>query len=167
MNKSNIVLIGMPGSGKSTVGVVLAKEAILDFVDTDVLIQNREQCSLQSIVDTQGHEVLKQIEEEVIVETIFENQVVATGGSAAYSPRSMAHLKQNSTLVFLNVSLENLKLRIKNFTTRGIAKGPNQSFEELFDERYTLYSKYADVVIECDGTTVEEVVEKILESNER
>jgi shikimate kinase len=162
MNQLNIVLIGMPGSGKSTVGVVLAKEAILDFVDTDVLIQNREQCSLQSIVDTQGHEVLKQIEEDVIVETTFQNQVVATGGSAAYSARSMAHLKQNSTLVFLNVSLESLKLRIKNFTTRGIAKGPNQSFEELFEERYKLYMKYADFVIECDGTTVEEVVEKII-----
>lgn len=162
MDKSNIVLIGMPGSGKSTVGVVLAKEAVLDFVDTDVLIQNREQCSLQSIVDTQGHEVLKQIEEDVIVEATFENQVVATGGSAAYSIRAMTHLKQTSTLVFLNVSLDNLKLRIKNFTTRGIAKGPNQSFEELFDERYKLYTKYADVVIECDGTTVEEVVEKIL-----
>lgn len=162
MNQSNIVLIGMPGSGKSTVGVVLAKEAVLDFVDTDVLIQNREQCSLQSIVDTQGHEVLKQIEEDVILESIFEDQVVATGGSAAYSARSMAHLKQNSILIFLNVSLENLKLRIKNFTTRGIAKGLNQSFDELFEERYKLYKKYADFVIECNGTTVEEVVEKII-----
>lgn len=162
MNQSNIVLIGMPGSGKSTVGVVLAKEAVLDFVDTDVLIQNREKCSLQSIVDTQGHEVLKQIEEDVILESIFEDQVVATGGSAAYSARSMAHLNQNSILIFLNVSLENLKLRIKNFTTRGIAKGLNQSFDELFEERYELYKKYADFVIECDGTTVEEVVEKII-----
>jgi len=161
-NPSNIVLIGMPGSGKSTVGIILAKLTSRDFVDTDVLIQTSQGRTLQDIVDTEGSLVLREIEEGILLKLDCFNHVIATGGSAVYSHAAMTHLKSNGVVVFLNVGLPVLKSRIYDFATRGLAKRPDQSFEDLFEERFVLYRKYADVTIECKDFTQEEVCEEII-----
>lgn len=161
-NPTNIVLIGMPGSGKSTVGVILAKLTARDFVDTDVLIQTSMGQTLQDIVDTQGYMALREVEERILLKLNCLSHVIATGGSAVYSHAAMMHLKSIGIVVFLNVELPVLETRIHDYATRGLAKRPDQSFEELFQERCTLYTKYADVTIECKHFTQEKVCEKIL-----
>jgi len=161
---SNIVLIGMPGSGKSTVGVVLAKCASMDFVDTDILIQCSVGRSLQDIVDRDGHMALRAVEEKVLLDLHCTNHVIATGGSAVYSRAAMEHLKSNGLVVFLDVDLETLKTRIHDYETRGLAKRPDQSFEELFAERAALYSSYADLAVSCARLSVAEVCAVIIEA---
>jgi shikimate kinase len=161
-NPSNIVLIGMPGSGKSTVGVILAKLTSRDFVDTDVLIQKNQGRTLQDIVDTQGFMALREVEERTILNLVCANHVIATGGSAVYSHAAMTHLKSNGMAVFLNVELPVLKSRIHDYATRGLAKRPDQSFDDLFKERFNLYAKYSDITIECKNFPQEEVCEKII-----
>ena len=161
-NLSNIVLIGMPGSGKSTVGVILAKMTSYDFVDTDVLIQTLAGRSLQHIVDTESHLALRRIEEDVLLGLNCRNHVIATGGSAAYSHAAMMHLKSNGLMVFLDVDLSTLESRVIDFDTRGLAKRPDQSFADLFHERYPLYTKCADVTLTCLKLTQEEVCAKII-----
>ena len=155
---SSISLIGMPGAGKSTIGVQLAKATARDFVDTDLLIQLREQKPLQQIMDETDYLNLRRIEEEVLLSVDYPNHVIATGGSAVYSEAGMATLKQLGPVVFLDVELEELKARIKDYETRGIAKHPEQSFAELFEERNRLYRRYADHTITCAGKTQEELV---------
>jgi shikimate kinase len=159
---SNIVLIGMPGSGKSTIGVILAKRKSMDFVDTDILIQRSAGRPLQEIVDQEGYMALRSIEEEVLLGLNCRDHVVATGGSAVYSHAAMEHLKKEGVVFFLDVDLDTLKSRIHDYATRGLAKRPDQTLEELFDERFALYTKYADVTIGCAGMTHEEVCSAIL-----
>lgn len=161
-DQANIVLIGMPGSGKSTVGVILAKLTSRDFVDGDVLIQISQDRSLQDIVDTEGHMALRRIEEEVLVALHCLNHVIATGGSAAYSHAAMTHLKSNGAVIFLDVDLPTLESRIHDFDTRGLAKRPDQTFADLFEERFALYTKYADITIQCADLTQEEVCDRII-----
>ncbi len=161
-NSSNIILIGMPGSGKSTVGVILAKMASKGFIDTDVLIQMREGETLQEIVDSRGHMVLRHIEEEVLISLDCRHHVISTGGSAPYSSRAMKHLKKDGIVVFLHADLETLRRRIVNFDSRGLAKRPDQSFEDLFRERMELYDLYADLTVESSGHSQEEVSSEIL-----
>jgi shikimate kinase len=160
--QSNIVLIGMPGSGKSTVGVVLAKKTMRDFVDTDILIQKSQSRPLQDIVDKDGYLALRHIEEEALLVLDVRHHVISTGGSAVYGDRAMRHHKAGGPAVFLDVTLETLEARVPDFSTRGLAKRPDQSFEELFAERNALYRKYADVTVKCDGLTVEEVCARIM-----
>ena len=160
---SNLVLIGMAGSGKSTVGVILAKKTSRDFVDTDVLIQTSQKRTLQDIVDTDGYAVLRKIEEEALLGLFMQNHVIATGGSAVYSDQAMTHLKSDGILIFLDVDLATLESRVRDFSTRGIARRPDQSFAELFDERFALYTKHADITIKCDGMTQEQVCERLIE----
>jgi shikimate kinase len=160
----NIVLIGMPGSGKSTVGVILAKQISFSFLDTDVLIQVSEKRSLQDIMDAEGHLALREIEARILLTVELENHVIATGGSAAYSDAAMRHLGANAIIVFLDTSLDTLTARIHNFTTRGIAKRLDQSFEDLFQERLALYNQYADLTISCEGLTQEEISGRIIEA---
>lgn len=162
LKPTNIVLIGMPGSGKSTVGIILAKLTAKSFIDTDVLIQISQNRSLQNIVDNDGHMVLRKIEENVLLNLVCQNHVISTGGSAAYSEPAMQHLKLNGIFVFLHADLDTLRSRIKNFDTRGLAKKPDQSFEDLFQERHYLYTKYADITIESGGNTQEEVCSHII-----
>lgn len=159
--KFNITLIGMPGAGKSTVGVIVAKYLSLAFIDTDVLIQVNRRKSLQQIIDESDHLNLRRIEEEEILKLRVYNHVIATGGSAVYSERAMAHLLEISAVVFLKVAYDNLKNRIHNFETRGIAKANDQTFRELFDERQVLYNRYAEITIECDTLDQEEVADII------
>ncbi len=152
----------MPGSGKSTVGVLLAKKTSRDFVDTDDLIQASQGRTLQDIVDTDGHQALRNVEEKVIITLDCHNHVIATGGSAAYSQASMQHLKANGVIVFLNVDLPTLQLRVQDFNTRGLAKRPDQSLSDLFDERFMLYKKYADVTVKNTNITQEEICDIII-----
>lgn len=159
---SNLVLIGMPGSGKSTVGVILAKRAGRDFVDTDVLIQTARQRTLQDIVDTDGYLALRKIEEEVLLDLVVRNHVIATGGSAVYSNPAMEHLKADGIVIFLNADLDTLAALVHDFRTRGLAKRSDQSFADLFAERFPLYTKYADITINCAGLDQEEVCTRII-----
>ena len=153
----------MPGSGKSTVGVILAKLIGKDFVDTDVLIQKERGRSLQDIVDKDGYLKLREIEEKTILKLNRGNCVIATGGSAVYSQAAMAHLKSNGIVIFLNVDLQTLFARVQDFDTRGLAKRPDQGIADLFSERHALYRKYADVTIDCEGITHEEACAKIIQ----
>ncbi len=152
----------MPGSGKSTVGIILAKRTSKEFLDTDIVIQSREGRTLQNIVDQDGHMVLRNIEERVLLSINVENHVISTGGSAAYSTPAMEHLRSHGTIVFLHADLETLRQRIGNFETRGLAKKADQSFADLFKERFSLYTKFADVTIESAGFTQEEVCSEII-----
>ena len=161
--KTNIALIGMPGSGKSTVGVLLAKASGRDFVDTDLLIQSRAGATLQTIVDENGYEALREVEEQVLLSLSLSNHVIATGGSVVYSDPGMRHLKTSSVVVFLDVSLATVRQRIGNYSLRGISKRPDQTIEDLFEERLDLYRRYADITIACDECSMEEVQEAVLE----
>lgn len=159
----NLVLIGMPGSGKSTIGVILAKKTSRDFVDTDVVIQSHEHRSLQDIVDKDGYMALREIEEKWVTSLAVENSVIATGGSVVYSDASMKNLSANGTIIFLDASLDTLKKRITDYDQRGIARRPDQSFEDLFAERSALYKKYADITIQSDGLNQDTACQAIVE----
>jgi len=165
-SSSNVVLIGMPGSGKSTVGIILAKQMSKDFIDTDVLIQSAQGRSLQEIVDTEGYMALRSIEEDILIGLHCRNHVIATGGSAVYSSPAMEHLAADGVLVFLDVDLETLMSRVHDYATRGLAKHPTQTLEELFAERFILYTRYADVTVNCQDMTHEEVCAAIIKSPE-
>jgi len=160
-HRSNIVLIGMPGAGKSTVGIILAKHTSRDFLDTDILIQTSQRRPLQQIVDESGHMALRGIEERILLSLNLIHHVIATGGSAAYSGKAMRHLKESGIVVFLQVSFAEIRERVRDFATRGIARAPDQSFADLFEERHVLYKKYADLTIDCDGLNQEQVSETI------
>jgi len=160
--KSNIVLIGMPGSGKSTIGVILAKRTSHDFVDTDLLIQSAEHRSLQDILDNDGYLKLREIEARVLQDLAVENHIISTGGSAVYSDAAMQHLRRHGTTIYLDVSLDTLRSRITDYETRGIAKRPDQSFDDLFQERTRLYRQYADITINGDGLNQDAVCGLIL-----
>ena len=157
-----IVLIGMPGAGKSTVGVLLAKRLGLGFVDTDILIQERAGRPLQEILDSAGYGELRRLEEEVILALEARGAVIATGGSAVYSERAMGRLGEGGVLVYLKASLDVLTARIDDYGRRGVANPADQSFEEIFRERAPLYERWADLVVEVDGLTHEGVVRAVV-----
>jgi shikimate kinase len=159
---SNTVLIGMPGSGKSTVGVLLARLTARGFVDTDKLIQESTGRTLQDIVDRDGHMALRKIEEDLLVSLDYHDHVIATGGSAVYSQTAMEHLKTDGLIVFLDVDLSTLESRVHDSATRGLAKRPDQTLADLFEERLPLYTRYADVTVSCGGLTDEEVCSRIV-----
>ncbi|MBL4826680.1 MAG: shikimate kinase [Spongiibacteraceae bacterium] len=164
----SVVLIGMPGAGKSTTGILLAKNTGLDFVDTDIAIQTREDKTLQTIIKDAGYLALREIEEQVILDTSCEKRVIATGGSAVYSDTAMKHLKQLATVVYLNVDLNTLRQRIHNYDNRGIAMAPNQSFDDLYRERSKLYQHYADICINSSQQNPEQTtaaIEQALKKN--
>ena len=159
----NIILIGMPGCGKSTVGVLLAKSMLRDFVDTDLIIQNKYKKSLCDIINEDGLDGFKEKENSVLAELKAVNAVVATGGSAVYCPEGMENLKNSGKVIYLKLSPEEIKRRIKNITTRGIAMKEGTTIEELYNERAALYEKYADITIDCENTSAEECVNKIMQ----
>ena len=135
----------------------------LEYLDTDILIQKEENRTLQDIVDQEGHMVLRDLEERVLLSVECNNHIIATGGSAAYSDSAMNHLKNNGLAVFLHADLPALRERIHNYETRGLAKSPQQSFQDLFDERLILYKRYADFTIESSQLTQDQVCDAIIE----
>ncbi len=162
INKQTVVLIGMPGAGKSTIGILLAKELGLDFLDTDISIQVQQGCTLQQISDQSGYMALRQYEEQVLLSEDITGKVVSTGGSAVYSETGMARLKACATVVFLDVSLAQLEKRVHNFASRGIARRPEQTFADLFAERQVLYQQYAELRIDCSNLGIEEVLQALM-----
>ena len=157
----NIILIGMPGAGKSTVGVVLAKILGKDFEDIDLIIQRKEKRRLQNIIDTDGLQKFLEIEENALLDADFNNTVIATGGSAVMSEKGMLNLKKNSIVVYLKLSLEAVTKRIHNLSSRGIAMEKGQTLSDIFEIRKNLYEKYADIVIDCENCSIEQVIEKV------
>lgn len=159
---SSLILIGMPGAGKSTIGLLLAKELAKDFVDTDILIQLRESRTLQEIIRLDGYQQLRDIEEQILLTADYPSHIIATGGSAVYSDAGMKHLKTFGQVIFLDVALAELQRRIHNYDNRGIARRPEQSFAELFDERRALYQKYADITIACGDKNQDRILQEII-----
>jgi len=162
LDDRNIVLVGMPGVGKSTVGVLLAKALSRAFVDTDVLIQQREGRRLQDIIDAMGMEAFCRMEERYVLSLECVRTVIATGGSVVYSDRAMAHLKSDGVAVLLDLPLKALRERLEDLDSRGIVMAPGQTLEGLYRERRPLYMRYADVTIDCAGRRHEQVVRQII-----
>ena len=166
MSKTNIVLIGMPGSGKSTCGVLAAKALLKNFFDTDLLLQNLENSKLQNIIDTKGIDYFLDAEEKAVMSLNIEGTVIATGGSVVYSERAMEHLKSLGTVIYLHLDYDTMCGRIKNITTRGVVLKTGSSLEDMYNERLPLYRKYADYTIMCNENTVEQTVEQIVKAVE-
>lgn len=158
----NIILIGMPGSGKSTVGVLLAKMMGYGFVDTDLLIQHFEGKKLYEILRDKGNDYFSEIENKIISGVQARQTVIATGGSAVFGKEAMEHLSSIGTVVYLKVSLRELRRRVKNFSTRGIMMKENQTLDDIFTERSPLYEKYADITVNCTGGSLQKNAEKII-----
>lgn len=161
LRNGNLVLIGMPGCGKSTVGVVLAKRLGRNFVDTDLLIQVAQRQTLQEIVDAEGFAGFCQIEEQALLDLEVSEHIIATGGSVVYGEEGMQHLQNLGTIVFLKASLATLQPRLTNAATRGIALKPGQTLAELYEERNQLYPMWAEFTVVCDGLTPEEVCQRV------
>lgn len=161
MNKNNIILIGMPGVGKSTVGVVLAKKLGYSFVDADLVIQSREGKLLHEIIEEQGVEGFWRTEEAAGESIGGQRTVIATGGSAIYGERAMAHYKQIGTVVYLHLPLEGIRERLGDLAERGVTLKAGQDLDGLYEERKPLYERYADITVECEGMSIREIVERI------
>ena len=159
----NIVLIGMPGAGKSTIGVILAKVLGYNFIDSDLLIQEQEQCLLKDIIDRDGLEGLITIEEQVNCDINTENAVIATGGSVIYGTKAMEHLREIGNVVYIRLSYETIENRLGNIKQRGVVFREDQTLKSLYEERCPLYEKYAHLIIDGEGLSMEELMEKIAE----
>ena len=152
---TSVVLIGMPGAGKSTIGRALALQRGVQFVDTDHLIESQEGKTLQALLDKHGYQYLRAIEERVLLNHAFSKQVVATGGSAVYSAAAMSKLRQYGPCVFLDIAYQDIVERVNNCAERGIAGPPGQDLHAVYRERLPLYRRYADITV--DGTGLNEV----------
>lgn len=152
-----VALVGMPGAGKSTVGVILAKRLGMAFTDTDIAIQSREGRSLQDILVGDGHLRLREIEESVLLDIPLEGRVLATGGSVIYSAATMARLTRAGPLVYLRADVATLRERVAANPERGIASDPGQTFEEIFTERTPLYERYASHTVDATGGNADAV----------
>lgn len=152
MTDNNIVMIGMPGAGKSTVGVVLAKMLGMDFVDVDLVICRREGGNLQAIVDRHSHADFLRIEAEAAKSLNCQGSVIATGGSMVLSPDAMEHLSSSGVVVYIKTPLENIKKRIRNPNSRGIAFLPGETLDDIYAKRTPLYEKWADITVSCGET---------------
>lgn len=161
--KDNIVLIGMPGVGKSTVGVILAKMIGYQFTDADLLIQKQEGKLLHEIIAENGTDGFIEIEERVNASIEASHTIIATGGSVVYGKKAMEHLSRIGTVVYLNVPYDTLEKRLEDIKGRGVVLKEGQTLRTLYDERTPLYEKYADIEISEDGLNVEQTVEKLLE----
>lgn len=159
----NIVLIGMPGVGKSTVGVILAKMIGYHFVDTDILIQEQENRLLCDIIESDGVEGFLKIENKINSNINITDSVIATGGSVIYGKEAMEHLGEIGTIIYLKLPYNILDERLENIKGRGVVLKDGQGLHDLYEERIPLYEKYADIVIDEEGLSVEETIEKILE----
>ena len=153
ISMNNIILIGMAGSGKSSVGVILAKKLGFDFLDTDLVLQRQESRLLWQILSDDGLDGFYRAEEKALLSVTAERTVIATGGSAIYYENAMNHLKELGVVVWLKLPYEEIERRINNLATRGVAMKEGMTLRDVFDEREPLYRKYADITIECAGIT--------------
>lgn len=164
MEKNNVVLIGMPGAGKSTMGVILAKVSGREFIDADLVIQAKEKRLLREIIEQEGVDGFLAIEERVNASIDASNAVIATGGSVIYGETAMNHLREIGTVVYLRLSYETIASRLNNIKGRGVALREGQTLKDLYDERSILYEKYAHVVVDEEGLGIEETVERTLQA---
>ena len=163
MFESNITFIGMPGAGKSTIGVVVAKMLCKTFIDTDLLIQNKEGKRLSKIIDEIGNKKFLKLENDVIASLKVHNSVISTGGSAVFGKEAMEHLKKTSTIIYIKVPYETLEARLRSLTKRGVVFEEGQTLRDIFDIRTPLYEKYADIVIDSDNSVdIQETAIKIV-----
>ncbi len=158
----NIILIGMPGCGKSTVGVVLAKAANMDFIDSDLVIQKEMGMKLSAIIDQYGDDDFREIENRINASLSVENSVIATGGSVIYGEEAMRHLKAIGTVVYLKLSYEGIEERLGDLHARGVTIKPGWTLRDLYNERCPMYEKWADIVVDCEKLKLREVVDHIL-----
>lgn len=167
MGKNNIILIGMPGVGKSTIGVVLAKVLGYRFVDADLVIQEKEGKLLREIIDAVGAEGFIEVENRINSQIEAEHSIIATGGSVVYGAEAMAHLKEIGTVLYLKLPYEELEVRLRDIKGRGVVLKDGQTLYDLYEERIPLYERYADIIVDEDGLNVEQTIEKIMELKDR
>lgn len=167
MKKSNLIFIGMPAVGKSTVGVVIAKRLGKKFIDTDLLIQEQEGKLLKDIIAEAGEDGFLKIENQVNCDVNAENAVISPGGSVVYCEEAMRHYKEIGTVVYLSASYQTIKRRIGSPKKRGVVLREGQTFRSLYDERVQLFEKYADIIICEDGCRVEQTIGEVLEAVEK
>lgn len=163
----NITLIGMPGCGKSTCGILAAKMLCMSFLDTDLLIQQNEGMKLYQIIAEKGADYFARAEETAITSLYTQNCVIATGGSAVYSDAAMRRLKKDGVLIYLRISYPSMEKRISNPATRGILLKNGETLLDMYQERAPLYEKYADITVDCDDCVIEATVAKIIAEIER
>lgn len=160
---SNIILIGMPASGKSTVGVVVAKRLGYEFVDTDLLIQKQEKRLLKEIIEQEGNDGFLAIENQVNRDLEVDHAVISPGGSVVYCEEAMEHFKKIGKVVYLKAPFEEINRRISNAKNRGVVLKEGQTLKDLYEERIKMFEKYADVTVEEDGAGLEETIDRVLE----
>ena len=167
--KDNIVLIGMPGAGKSTLGIVLAKIMNYDFVDADLVIQSQCDKTLQKLIDACGPEGFIQVENQILSDIRASKAIIATGGSAVYSDEAMRHLTEIGTVVYLKIAYEQLVGRLSDFQERGVVLkgGIGMSLRELYDERLPLYERYAEVTVDVDDLSITAAARKVADALEK
>ncbi len=161
--KNNIVLIGMPGVGKSTIGVILAKQLGYEFVDSDLIIQRKENRLLHEIIEQEGVDGFIEVENSVNASLCVEKSVIATGGSAVYGREAMEHLKNIGRIVYLQLSYEALEKRLGNLKGRGVVLHDGQTLKDIYEERSMLYKKYADIIVNEEDLDIEKTLQKIIE----
>ncbi|MDD4565249.1 MAG: shikimate kinase [Eubacteriales bacterium] len=161
---NNIILIGMPGCGKSTIGIVLAKVLGYHFIDADLLIQERENRLLSEIIQEQGPEGFNSVENEVIANIAADRTVIATGGSAVYGKEAMVHLDEIGTIIYIRLPLDELRSRLGDLAERGISMREGQTLQDIYAERTPLYEKYADMIVDTKGLALRESVMLIREA---
>lgn len=159
---NNIILIGMPGCGKSTVGVVLAKMLGYNFIDSDLLIQNSEGRLLRDIIEKEGREEFHKIEEEVNSSINVNNTVIATGGSVIYGKKAIEHFKTEGKIIYIKLTSDSITDRLGDITDRGISMKEGQTITELYDERTPIYEKYADIIVYSEGLSIRDLALKII-----
>ena len=157
----NLVLIGMPGCGKSTVGVVLAKTLAMDFIDSDLVIQKEMGMKLSALIDQYGDTGFREIENRINAELQVDNSVIATGGSVVYGEDAMRHLKEIGTVIYLKLSYETIEERLGDLHARGVTIQPGWTLRDLYNERCPMYERWADVVIHCENMPLRDVVQQI------
>ncbi len=160
----NIILIGMPGSGKSTLGVILARRLGYGYLDTDSFISQKEKSTLQGIIDTKGLDYFLDVESEIGSEIVCDRVIIATGGSMVMAESAMEHLKELGTIIYINVPLDELRRRLGNYKDRGIAMKNGEGLEAILAEREPQYLKYADIIVDYhNGDNLEQTVDNIID----
>ena len=163
----NIVLIGMPSAGKSTVGIILAKTLGMSFVDTDIVIQENSNMLLQEIINTKGIDSFLSIEESSILSIKCKKSIIATGGSVIYSSKAMEYLKLEGIVIYFKIDFAEMNRRLDNISTRGIALDQDQSLFDMYNQRVPLYEKYADITVDCSQKGVEEIINIVMDQIKR